>query len=209
MSSRAKKLTQAPVAFRNCTWLVQSAEAVISTLDAFLEAPNDLDMPTADSLKKLRKSTVSAIRYRKRTFKSSLLRVYGLEKRAINGTQTYQAQLAQADSHAMKFIAFLTLVSLPVTGVATVFSSPFFSIDFDEDSTPLRVARCFWKFWVFVGPLTFGMCLLCFFWIQFQGFFSGVFSRLFSPVYEFLEWQLRTRHLARRERRRANEMFGV
>jgi hypothetical protein len=65
----------------------------------------------------------------------------------------------------MRFIAVLTLIFLPVTGVSTVF--PFFEVDFDQASTPLRVARCFWKFWAVVALLTLGIGLLCYFCFQF------------------------------------------
>jgi Mg2+ and Co2+ transporter CorA len=147
--------------------MIESTEAIISTLDAILESLTDFDTPTIDRLKKLRKSTASAIRYRKRTFNSILLTAYSLERRATSSTQVYQGMVAQADSHAMKFIVVLTLIFLPVTGVATVFSSPFFNVDFDKDSTPLHVARCFWKFWAVVGPLTITICLLCYCWFQF------------------------------------------
>jgi Mg2+ and Co2+ transporter CorA len=190
--------------YRNVTFMIESAEAVISTLDAMLENLDDFDVPTADNPKKLRKSTVSAIRYRRRTFKSTLLRVCSIERRASSGTQIYQAQLAQADSHAMKSIAFLTLMFLPVTGVATIFSSPFFNVDFDKDSTPLRVAWCFWKFWAVVGPLTFGMCLLCYFWYRFPGFFSFVHAFLTK---EF--WARRCEETRRRQERRKQEKLGV
>jgi Mg2+ and Co2+ transporter CorA len=145
----------------------EAAEAIILTLDALLESLNDLHTPTTNTLERLRRLTISAIRYRKRAFRSTLLRVYAVDRLALNAIQLRQALLTQADAHAMKFIALLTLIFLPVTGVATVFSSPFFNVDFDEDSNPLRVAWCFWIFWAVVAPLTLGICLLCYIWFQF------------------------------------------
>jgi Mg2+ and Co2+ transporter CorA len=165
---------------RDCTFMIETAEAIMSMLEAIQENLQD----TAPTSPRLRKSTARAIAYRKRTFKSTVLRVYSLERRAQSIIQVYQALVTQADSHAMKFIAVLTLIFLPVTGVATVFSSPFFSVDFDADSTPLRVARCFWKFWAVVAPLTFGTCLLCILWFQFPNDFS--FSHLFLSLRESL-----------------------
>jgi Mg2+ and Co2+ transporter CorA len=167
----ADKLTDGP-AYRNVVFMIESAEAMISTHEAILESLKDLDTPTTDSLKRLRKSTISAIGYRKRMFKSILLKVYSLERRATGSTQVYQALLTQADAHAMKFIAVLTLVFLPVTGVSTVFSSPFFNVDFDLDTTPLQIAWCFWKFWAVVAPLTLGIGVLCYLWFSFPAFFS-------------------------------------
>ena len=164
--------------------MIETAEAIMSMLDAMQASLKDSPPPTSASL---RKSTERAIAYRQRTFKSTVLRVYSLEKRSQSIIQVYQALITQADSHAMKFIAVLTLIFLPVTGVATVFSSPFFNVDFDLDSTPLRVAQCFWKFWAVVAPLTFGTCLLCMLWFQFPADFS-----FWHPISSFREsWSVR------------------
>jgi Mg2+ and Co2+ transporter CorA len=178
--------------------MIETAEAMNSTFEAMLETLDEMDAPKAP---KLRKSTVSAIRYRKRTFKSTLLRVYSLERRAMSSTQVYQALLTQADSHAMKFIAVLTLIFLPVTGVSTVFSSPFFTVDFDEDSTPLRVALCFWKFWAVVAPLTLGIGVLCYLWFRFPGFFSFLHERFTRKFW--------SQYLEKRKARRRQEKLGV
>lgn len=161
--------------FRNFAFMIETAEAIMSTLDAILDGLKENDAPRPSQS---RKSVIRAIAYRKRTFKSTLLRVYSLERRSQSSIQVYQALVTQADSHAMKFIAVLTLIFLPVTGVSTIFSSPFFDVDFDEESSPLRVARCFWKFWAVVAPLKLGIGLLCYFWFQFPHFFRDLFSFL-------------------------------
>jgi hypothetical protein len=101
--------------------MIETAEAIMSTLEAMQESLKETTMPTNPSLESSRRSNINAIAYRKRTFESTLLRVYSLEKRALSSIQVYQALVTQADSHAMKFIAVLTLVFLPVTGVSTVF----------------------------------------------------------------------------------------
>lgn len=160
---------------RNCTFMIETAEAIMSTLDAILDSLREDGSP---ALSQSTKSAIRAITYRKRTFKSTLLRVYSLERRSQSSIQVYQALVTQADSHAMKFIAVLTLIFLPITGVSTIFSSPFFDVDFDKESSSLRVARCFWKFWAVVAPLTLGIGLLCYFWFQFPHFFRDLFSFL-------------------------------
>jgi Mg2+ and Co2+ transporter CorA len=178
--------------------MIETAEAITSTFDAMLETISEMDAPNAP---KLRRSTVSAIRYRKRTFKSTLLRVYSLERRAMSSTQLHQALFAQTDAHAMKFVAVLTLFFLPVTGVSTVFSSPFFNVDFDKDSTPLRVAWCFWKFWAVVAPMTLGIGALCYLWFRFPDFFSFSHESWMRESWsQFLE---------RRTERRKQEKAGV
>ena len=170
--------------------MIETAEAINSVFEGMLETLNEMETPGKP---KSRNSAVSAIRYRKRTFRSTLLRVNSLEKRAMSSTQVYQALVTQADSHAMKFIAVLTLIFLPLTGVSTVFSSPFFNIDFDKELNPLRVAWCFWKFWAVVGPLTVAICVLCYLWFRF-------------PAWKEF-WQEARREQRRREQKK--EKLGV
>ena len=127
--------------------------------------PSDLTLDAADALD-----------YRKRSFQSTLLRLHSLEKRMSNVIQLSFNLVTQADSsvlktdsRAMKFIAFLTLVFLPATGVASVFSTPFFDVDWESPGSndrSLRTAKSFWLFWAVVLPLTLVGLLLCFAWVN-------------------------------------------
>jgi hypothetical protein len=85
--------------------MIETAEAIMSTLEAMQESLKEAAMPATPILRSSRRSTINAIAYRRRTFKSTLLRVYSLEKRALSRIRVYQALVTQADSHAMKFIA--------------------------------------------------------------------------------------------------------
>jgi hypothetical protein len=113
--------------------------------------------------------TIEMLDYRKRSFQSTLFRLQSLDKRMSNviqlsfntGTQEAYMQSKEAyvqslrlmlDSRAMKGIAAMTLVFLPVTGVASVFSTPFFQVDTEIDN--VKVGNNFWVFWAFVVPLT-------------------------------------------------------
>lgn len=184
--------------------MIETAEATMSTFDAMQES---LSESTTAKPSRMRKSTISAIAYRKRTFKSTLLRLYSLEKRAFASVQMYQTLVTQFDSHAMKFIAVLTLIFFPITGVSTVFSSPFFNVDFDQNSTPLQVAGCIWKFWAVVAPLTLGIGLLCYFWFRYPHFFSNFFTTLLSGLWgKNSYWKMFVRA---REARRKKEKSGV
>ena len=61
----------------------------------------------------------------------------------------------QNDSYAMKTIAVLTLLFLPAAGIGTIFSMPFFNVDFQNRATEnLEVARSFWIFWIVTLPIT-------------------------------------------------------
>jgi hypothetical protein len=158
--------------------MMEAAEASIIVLEAMIArlsrrvSPSDMTLDAADSLE-----------YRKRSFQSTLLRLGSLEKRMSNviqlsfnlvtqadsGVMKADSAVLKTDSRAMKFIAFLTLVFLPATGVASVFSTPFFDVDWDLPDTEekvLRTARSFWIFWAVVLPLTLVGLLLCFAWVN-------------------------------------------
>ena len=140
-------------------------EAMIARLMRGETPPSDLTLDAADALD-----------YRKRSFQSTLLRLHSLEKRMSNVIQLSFNLVTQADSsvlktdsRAMKFIAFLTLVFLPATGVASVFSTPFFDVDWESPGSndrSLRTAKSFWIFWAVVLPLTLVGLLLCFAWVN-------------------------------------------
>jgi hypothetical protein len=155
--------------FRNSTFMIEAAEASIIMLEAMIARllrntqPYDLTLDAADALE-----------YRKRSFQSTLLRLHSLEKRMSNviqlsfnlvtqadsGVMKADSAVLKTDSRAMKFIAFLTLVFLPATGVASVFSTPFFDVDWDlpgSNDRALRTAKSFWiyktKIKTWVGKL--------------------------------------------------------
>jgi hypothetical protein len=141
------------------------------TLDAMVsQLTNSLALPD------LTLAAINSLEYRKRTFQSTLLRLRSLEKRMSNVIQLSFNLVTQADSailksdsRAMKFIAFLTLVFLPATGVASVLSTPFFNIDWDSpdvEDKVLQTAKSFWIFWAVVLPLTLVGLLLCFAWVN-------------------------------------------
>lgn len=94
---------------------------------------------------------------------------FNLVTQADSGVMKADSAVLKTDSRAMKFIAFLTLVFLPATGVASVFSTPFFDVDWESPDTEekvLRTAKSFWIFWAVVLPLTLVGLLLCFAWVN-------------------------------------------
>ena len=158
--------------------MIEAAEASIQMLEAMItrllrNTPHsDLTLDAADALD-----------YRKRSFQSTLLRLHSLEKRMSNviqlsfnlvtqadsGVMKADSAILKTDSRAMKFIAFLTLAFLPATGVASIFSTPFFDIDWESPGSndrALRTTKSFWIFWAVVLPLTLIGLLLCFAWVN-------------------------------------------
>jgi hypothetical protein len=158
--------------------MIEAAEASMITLEAMIARLSKRALPSD-----LTPDAVDTLEYRKRSFQSTLLRLHSLEKRMSNviqlsfnlvtqadsGVMKADSAILKTDSRAMKFIAFLTLVFLPATGVASVFSTPFFDVDWDLPDTEekvLRTARSFWIFWAVVLPLTLVGLLLCFAWVN-------------------------------------------
>ncbi|KAJ2893207.1 hypothetical protein MKZ38_008913 [Zalerion maritima] len=77
---------------------------------------------------------------------------------------------ASMDGSAMRTIAVVTLVFLPATFVAAIFSTGFFDFGFGDPDPgrggggPMRVSREFWVYWAFAAPLTAATILAWFVW---------------------------------------------
>jgi len=55
----------------------------------------------------------------------------------------------------MKTIAFLTLIFLPASTVASIFGSQFFNLSLDQNGVPHFIfSHWFWIMWVIVIPVT-------------------------------------------------------
>ncbi|OTA64104.1 hypothetical protein K449DRAFT_432618 [Hypoxylon sp. EC38] len=79
--------------------------------------------------------------------------------------------LASTDNQIMKSVALLTMIFLPATFIATLFSTTFFS--FAEDGW--LASNAFWIYWVVVIPLTIAVVLVWRFWL---GASKSIRSRL-------------------------------
>ncbi|KAL1646100.1 hypothetical protein SLS58_003520 [Diplodia intermedia] len=99
-----------------------------------------------------------------RMFKATHLRLNGLEKRISNITSLAFNIVTQEDSRSMHTIALITLVFLPSTLIATVFSSSFFDFSMadDDKTTGVHLSSLFWIFWVISIPVT--LVVVCFWW---------------------------------------------
>lgn len=90
-----------------------------------------------------------------RMFKATHLRLASLEKRIANITSLAFNIVTQEDSRSMHTIALITLVFLPSTLIATVFSSSFFDFSVEDDQTSgVHLSSLFWVFWVIAIPVT-------------------------------------------------------
>jgi len=101
--------------------------------------------------------------YRKSVTKSTQQRLASVDRRMANIMQLsfnlvtqIDSRTMQKESKSMKTIAVVTLVFLPLTTVATIFGSQFFTLtsDASEDPYRLRVSHDFWLPWAIAIPLT-------------------------------------------------------
>ncbi|KAI9823575.1 MAG: hypothetical protein M1832_002356 [Thelocarpon impressellum] len=102
--------------------------------------------------------------YHRMTFQGAATRITTLEKRlnnqinlAFNLVQQRDARTALRDSNSMTSIAILTLVFLPSTAIATIFSMPFFMPEAKESA--LQISPSLRYFWAFSVPITFAALL--------------------------------------------------
>ncbi|KAI4223130.1 MAG: hypothetical protein L6R40_008530 [Gallowayella cf. fulva] len=96
-----------------------------------------------------------------------------MQKTDVNSSQSIaldSKKLAEAstrDSSSMKAIAVLTMVFLPSTAVATIFSmGPFWS---NEPGSIFSVSSDFWLYWAVTVPLTTIVMVVWQTWLWFNG----------------------------------------
>lgn len=113
----------------------------------------------------MREIALQQFTYQKSAFRSTQLRLSSLDKRianiislSFNLVAQIDSQTMRQDSSAMKSIAILTLIFLPLTGIASLFSTPFF----DVEGPHLFVSVSIWIFWVVTVCLTL---LIVAFWL--------------------------------------------
>lgn len=146
---------------------VLEMEMVVAHLQ---ESPSSKSAAAASSSSNaLRSATISHFHYRKSAFQSTQLRLASLDKRianvislSFNLVTQRDSQVLKQDSNAMKAIAVLTLVFLPLTGIASLFSTPFFQV---ADSH-LWVSASIWIFWVITVCLTCSIVTIWVWWYR-------------------------------------------
>ncbi|MCJ1371249.1 hypothetical protein MMC20_002464 [Loxospora ochrophaea] len=118
------------------------------------------------------KSLLQRVVYNQRRATTQLAVAYNFAQQKDNMTNLEVAadsrSIAQAskhDSSAMRSIAVLTMVFLPGTAVATIFSMPFFQVQNGQGQSGL-VANQFWIYWAVTVPLTFVVLLVWIIWIR-------------------------------------------
>ncbi|KAI6784735.1 uncharacterized protein J7T54_007828 [Emericellopsis cladophorae] len=100
------------------------------------------------------------LRFYESFFESTLGRATANKERLTNQIQLEFHKVTKADSDAMKMVAFVTLLFLPATFVAAIFSTTFFSYEGDE----WMMSGQFWIYWAFAIPITFTTAWLWTLW---------------------------------------------
>ncbi|GAB7330042.1 hypothetical protein MBLNU13_g01728t1 [Cladosporium sp. NU13] len=150
---------------------VLEMEVVISHLQEHSSNPSSAD---------LRSATISHLHYQKSSFQSTQLRLASLDKRianvislSFNLVTQRDSQVLKQDSNAMKAIAVLTLVFLPLTGIASLFSTPFFQVA----ESHLWVSASIWIFWVITVCLTCSIVTIWVWWYRSMKERTGIVTR--------------------------------
>ncbi|KAG9250749.1 uncharacterized protein F5Z01DRAFT_677570 [Emericellopsis atlantica] len=126
-------------------------------------------------------------RYYENFFESTLGRAMANKERLTNQIQLEFNKVTKADSDAMKTVAFVTLLFLPATFVAAIFSTTFSSSNGGE----WMMSGKFWIYWAFAIPITFLTALLWTLWR-----YRGKLGRLYEQRRERAEKEKKERQIS-------------
>ena len=152
---------------KNVIHLKEAADASLCTCQSLLDAIKNRSTLSFSG----GSNTTATLAYLYTLMHSTTLRTASLHSRIQNTIALSFNLVAQTDSHSLRAesssmhtIAITTLIFLPISTVATIFGSQFFSFNPPEDAaTPadggpeaasLVLSKEFWLFWVITVPLT-------------------------------------------------------
>lgn len=151
---------------KHAIYLNEAATAAVLEMESLISHLQDSYQSTTSSLSQ---ATLSKFKYQMAAFRSTQLRLSSLDKRianvislSFNLVTQRDSRLLKQDSNAMKAIALLTLVFLPMTGIASLFDTPFFEVR----GGVIDVALSFWVFWVITIVLTLAMIAFWLWWYR-------------------------------------------
>jgi Mg2+ and Co2+ transporter CorA len=139
---------------KHITHLREGSDAALHTLKRLVE---HVKRRTSESTSatRINEQTRDSLEHCETLFHSTKLRLLSLESRMANVINLSFHLVTQQDSKSMKTIAFLTLIFLPASTVASIFGSQFFNLSVDQDGVPHFVfSHWFWVMWVIVLPIT-------------------------------------------------------
>jgi Mg2+ and Co2+ transporter CorA len=138
---------------KHITHLREGSDAALLTLQRliqYLERSSNKSTPATAS-----EQTHDSLEHSQTLFNSTKLRLLSLESRMANVINLSFYLVTQQDSKSMKTIAFLTLIFLPASTVASIFGSQFFNLSVDQDGVSHFIfSHWFWIMWVIILPVT-------------------------------------------------------
>jgi len=140
---------------KHSIYMNEAAAAAVLQMETIISHLQECSSTSSST--SLRSATISHLSSLKSSFLSTQLRLSSLSARitnilslSFNLVTQRDSQILKQDSNAMKAIAVLTLVFLPLTGIASLFSTPFFQVS----ESHLWVSASIWIFWVITVCLT-------------------------------------------------------
>ncbi|KAM0706984.1 hypothetical protein Q7P35_006315 [Cladosporium inversicolor] len=150
-------------------YMIEAAAAAVLQMETIIAHLQDLSTNTSPPPTTLLQTTISHLSSRKSSCQSTHLRLTSLSARitnvislSFNLVTQRDSQVLKQDSNAMKAIALLTLVFLPLTGIASLFSTPFFEVV----GSHLWVSASIWIFWVVTVCLTGSVMVVWGWWYR-------------------------------------------
>ncbi|KAF3481513.1 uncharacterized protein GIQ15_04272 [Arthroderma uncinatum] len=161
---------------KNAIFMLEGLEATLRSLDAAIAHHRELP----DTHLPIWKATHSTLVHRRELFQATKLRIISVEKRlaniinlAFNIDAMQNSRITQRDSYSLKALSLAATVFLPLSTIATVFSTPFFESSGSSPSPQsgggkgggetLLVRRNFWLLWAISVPIT--VALICGWWL--------------------------------------------
>ncbi|KAF7507906.1 hypothetical protein GJ744_009940 [Endocarpon pusillum] len=153
---------------KHIVYMKEGIDAALATHQSMLQNHEQrYQIKSSKTPEPIPKATHSALQHQGELFRSISIRLTSLDRRmqniinlSFNLVTQQDSRIMKNDNSSMKTIAGVTLLFLPVTTIATVFSTPFFSLPDDGSATPrFHVAPWFWVFWAITVPVTIVVCV--------------------------------------------------
>ncbi|KAM5471201.1 hypothetical protein MauCBS54593_003541 [Microsporum audouinii] len=161
---------------KNAIFMLEGLDATLRSLDAAIIYHQEI----SDIYPTIWRATHNTLLHRRELFQATKLRTISVEKRltniinlAFNIDAMRNSRITQRDSYNLKALSLVATVFLPISTVASVFSTPFFESSGPsmspqpgggkEGGTTFFVNPKVWVLWVISVPIT--VVLICGWWL--------------------------------------------
>ncbi|EFE32211.1 uncharacterized protein ARB_01102 [Trichophyton benhamiae CBS 112371] len=188
---------------KNAIFMLEAVDATLRSLDAAIAHHQELSYTisppqknkkeenrkilhlvngTSDKRSPIWRATQGMLLHRRELFQATRLRTISVEKRltniinlAFNIDAMRNSRITQRDSYSLKALSLVATVFLPISTVATVFSTPFFEASGPSTSPQasdvqgggtLLVNSKFWLLWAVSMPISVALIFGWWFWVK-------------------------------------------